>query len=169
MLTRWENAQTERQQDPAAEVAVTIVVILQLFADLTVNLISGKTTDKCCKSSEQKNTLICDLLPKVTSEDDISHDDVEFFQSSQRPVQGRSFSHHDIIVVLHSHRALSILCHLLMSVVWRHPVLWEKALLPGVSLDLDLVLWLREVSHEPEDDPPDCQRGLVVTQHKLSE
>lgn len=52
MLTRWENAQTERQQDPAAEVAVTIVVILQLFADLTVNLISGMTTDTCCKSSE---------------------------------------------------------------------------------------------------------------------
>lgn len=52
MLTRWENAQTERQQDPAAEVAVTIVVILQLFADLTVNLISEKTADKCGKSSD---------------------------------------------------------------------------------------------------------------------
>lgn len=43
-LTGWENAQTEGQQDPAAQVAVAIVVLLQLLADLTVNLVSGQTT-----------------------------------------------------------------------------------------------------------------------------
>lgn len=43
-LTGGENAQTEGQQDPAAQVAVAIVVLLQLLADLTVNLVSGQTT-----------------------------------------------------------------------------------------------------------------------------
>ena len=45
-LTGRENAQTEGQQDPATEVAVTIAVVLKLLADLTVNLISAQTTDK---------------------------------------------------------------------------------------------------------------------------
>ena len=43
-LTRRKNTQTERQQDPAAEVAVAIVVFLKLLADLTVNLIPAQTT-----------------------------------------------------------------------------------------------------------------------------
>lgn len=36
----WKNAQTQRQQDPAPEVAVAVVVVLKLLTDLTVNLIS---------------------------------------------------------------------------------------------------------------------------------
>lgn len=51
-LTRRENAQTEGQQDPTAEVAVAIVVILKLLADLTVNLIPGQTTDQCSINRE---------------------------------------------------------------------------------------------------------------------
>lgn len=51
-LTGRENAQAEGQQDPAAEVAVTIAVVLKLLADLTVNLVSEQTTGK--KSFLQK-------------------------------------------------------------------------------------------------------------------
>jgi len=43
-ITRREDAQTEGQQDPATEVAVAIVVVLKLLADLTVNFIPGQTT-----------------------------------------------------------------------------------------------------------------------------
>lgn len=53
-LTWRENAQTEGEQDPATEVAVTIVVILKLLTDLTVNLIPGQTTHKRCISREFK-------------------------------------------------------------------------------------------------------------------
>lgn len=42
------------------------------------------------------------LLPKVTSDDGISHNDVQFFESGQRPVQGESFSTCDLTVLVHS-------------------------------------------------------------------
>lgn len=42
------------------------------------------------------------LLPKVMSDDGISHNDVEFFERRQRPVQSGSFSDHEVTVLLHS-------------------------------------------------------------------
>lgn len=42
------------------------------------------------------------LLPKVTPDNGISHNDVEFFERRQRPVQGGPFSDHDVTVLLHS-------------------------------------------------------------------
>lgn len=52
------------------------------------------------------------------------------------------------------------------SVLSWNQFLWHEAFLPGVSLGLDLPLRLREVSHEPQDDPPHCQRGLGITQYE---
>lgn len=49
------------------------------------------------------------------------------------------------------------------SVLSRNQFLWDEAFLPAGSLSLDLLLWLRKVSHEPQDDPPHCQRGLGIT------
>lgn len=40
-------------------------------------------------------------------------------------------------------------------------LLRHKVILPGGFLDTDLLPGLREVSHEPQDDPPHCQRSLV--------
>lgn len=40
VLAGREDAQAERQQDPAAQEAVAIQVLLQLLADLTVDLVS---------------------------------------------------------------------------------------------------------------------------------
>lgn len=42
-LSGGENAQTEREQDPPTEVAASIVVIVKLLADLTVDLVPTKT------------------------------------------------------------------------------------------------------------------------------
>lgn len=42
MLAGREDAQTERQQDPAAHVAVATQVLLRLLADLTVDLVSNR-------------------------------------------------------------------------------------------------------------------------------
>lgn len=50
------------------------------------------------------------------------------------------------------------------SVLSGDQLLREKAFLRGGSLDPDLLLGLREVSHEPQDDPPHCQRSLVITE-----
>ena len=38
-LSRGEDAQTQGQQDPAPEEAATVPILLQLFADLTVDFI----------------------------------------------------------------------------------------------------------------------------------
>lgn len=62
-------------------------------------------------------------LPQVRSDDGVSHNYVELFQSCQRPVQRGAIT-----------------------------------FLTGGFLDL--LLWLGEVPHEPENDPPHCQRGL---------
>lgn len=63
-LTGWENAQTEGQQDPAAKVAVAIVVLLQLLADLTVNLVSGQITVLIVenKKKQQRTSRFCPHL-----------------------------------------------------------------------------------------------------------
>lgn len=42
MLAGREDAQTERQQDPAAHEAVATQVLLRLLADLTVDLVSDR-------------------------------------------------------------------------------------------------------------------------------
>lgn len=42
MLAGREDAQTERQQDPAAHEAVATKVLLRLLADLTVDLVSDR-------------------------------------------------------------------------------------------------------------------------------
>lgn len=41
-LAWWEDAQTEGQQDPATQEAVATEVVLQLLADLTVDLVSDR-------------------------------------------------------------------------------------------------------------------------------
>lgn len=55
------------------------------------------------------------------------------------------------------------------SVLSGHQLLWQKAFLRGGCLGTDLPLWLREISHEPQDDPPHCQRGLVRTLWLINE
>lgn len=46
------------------------------------------------------------------------------------------------------------------SVVSGEQVLWQKAFLCWGPLSSNLLLWLREISHEPQDDPPHSQGGL---------
>lgn len=53
------------------------------------------------------------------------------------------------------------------SVISGDQVLWKKSILPWGSLDLDLLLRLREIAHEPQNDPPHCQRGLVTAVQNL--
>lgn len=58
-LTGRKNAQTKRQQDPATEEARTNVVVMKLFADLTVNLIS--VAENCVLAEAQKEILTAEL------------------------------------------------------------------------------------------------------------
>lgn len=109
-ITWRENAQAERQQDPTAVVAVAIVVILKLLADLTVNLVPGQKRQNDLLTEKGKTYLdVCDFKmtchqPEVTPDDAVSHNGVEFFQSRQRSIQSGTiiWIGHDITVLLKS-------------------------------------------------------------------
>lgn len=104
------------------------------------------------------------VSPEVTSDDGVSHDDVKLFQSGQRPVQRGSFS---CVVppVLQGAGPISQIIQLWFLKKTQNSLLMSEDgyLESGGPLGLYWRLGLREISHEPEDDPPHCQRGLGRT------